>query len=292
MTGALWAAASGIGFGLFQGLNRRAVRDIGDPYASTFLQLAVAAAVLVGVTFAAGEQTAVGDASAWGIAAFALAGIVHFLGGWTFLNISQVRIGAARTSPLLTTAPVFGVAAAAIVYQQFPSSIALLTMVPMVAGAYLVSTRTRAVDVGWRESLPGLATALMWGVSPVLTVEGLKTLHSPLAGVTIGMVAAVCAYGVALVWRGTGLELGAIARDALTLKVAAAVLVAIATWWRWLALDHTTVAVVLALNLLSVPVVLFVAPLLVGRHVEHVTARVVLGAALVVAGALALILVG
>jgi hypothetical protein len=42
----LWAAASGIGFGLFQGLNRRAVRDIGDPYASTFLQLAVAAAVL------------------------------------------------------------------------------------------------------------------------------------------------------------------------------------------------------------------------------------------------------
>ena len=69
-------------------------------------------------------------------------------------------------------------------------------------------------------------------------------------------------------------------------------MVAVATWWRWLALDHATVAVVLALNLLSVPVVLFVAPLLVGRHLEHVTARVVLGAALVVGGALALILVG
>jgi drug/metabolite transporter (DMT)-like permease len=292
VTGALWAAASGIGFGLFQGLNRRAIRDIGDPYASTFLQLAVAAAVLVAVTFAAGEETAVRDASTWGITAFALAGIVHFLGGWTFLNISQGRIGAARTSPLLTTAPIFGAVAAAIVYQQSPSSLALLAMVPMVAGAYLVSTRSRMAELGWHDSLPGLATALMWGVSPILTVEGLKTLHSPLAGVTIGMLAAVMAYGLALIWRGSGFQLGAIARDALTIKVLAAVLVAVATWWRWLALDNATVAVVLALNLLSVPVVLFVAPLLVGRHVEHVTARVVLGAALVVGGALALILVG
>lgn len=291
MTGALWAAASGIGFGLFQGLNRRAVRDIGDPYASTFLQLGVAAAVLLGLTFATGEETAVRDASAWGLAAFALAGIVHFLGGWTFLNISQVRIGAARTSPLLTTAPIFGIAAAAIVYKQLPSSVALLAMVPMVAGAYLVSTRSRAAEVAWRDSLPGLATALMWGVSPILTVEGLKTLHSPLAGVTIGMLAAVGAYGLALVWRGTGLQVRTIAGDALTFKIVAAVLVAVATWWRWLALDDATVAVVLALNLLSVPVVLFVAPLLVGRHLEHVTARVALGAALVVGGALALILV-
>lgn len=292
MTGALWAAASGIGFGLFQGLNRRAVRDIGDPYASTFVQLAVAAAVLLGVTFATGEEAAVREASGWGIAAFALAGIVHFLGGWTFLNISQLRIGAARTSPLIITAPVFGAAAAAIVYQQLPSSVALLAMVPMVAGAYLVSTRPVGVEVGWRDALPGIAAAFMWGVSPVLTVEGLKTLHSPLAGVTIGMLAAVGAYGIALAWRGTGLQLRAIAGGALTLKIGAAVLVAVATWWRWLALDHTTVAVVLALNLLSVPVVLFVAPLLVGRHVEHVTVRVVLGSALVVAGALALIVVG
>ena len=47
MTAALWAAASGIGFGLFQSLNRRAVRDIEDPYVSTFLNIAIAAAALV-----------------------------------------------------------------------------------------------------------------------------------------------------------------------------------------------------------------------------------------------------
>ncbi|HEX8854048.1 MAG TPA: DMT family transporter [Thermoleophilaceae bacterium] len=292
MTGALWAAASGIGFGLFQGLNRRAVRDIEDPYASTFIQLSIAALVLVSVTLLSGEQSAVRHASAWGVTAFALAGIVHFLGGWTFLNISQQRIGAARSSPLLTVAPIFGVVIAAIVFQELPSALALLAMVPMVVGAYLVSSRSRGPEMDWTDALPGLATALMWGSSPVLTVEGLKTLHSPLAGVSIGMLAAVAAYGLALAWRGAGLRLATTSRGALNFKVAAAVLVAIATWWRWLALDDASVGVVLALSLLSVPVVLFVAPLLVGRHLEHVTARVWVGSALVVGGALALIAVG
>ncbi|MDP9294754.1 MAG: hypothetical protein M3O90_10100, partial [Actinomycetota bacterium] len=58
-----------------------------------------------------------------------------------------------------------------------------------------------------------------------------------------------------------------------------------------LALDDETVGVVLALNLVSVPIVLFLAPLMVGRHLEHVTWRVWAGAVLVVAGSLALIAV-
>ena len=49
---------------------------------------------------------------------------------------------------------------------------------------------------------------------------------------------------------------------------------------------------VLALGLLSVPVVLFLAPLMVGSHLEHVTARVWAGSALVLGGALTLIAVG
>ena len=69
-------------------------------------------------------------------------------------------------------------------------------------------------------------------------------------------------------------------------------LVAFATWWRWIAVDGTDVAVVLALGLASVPVVLFVSPLIVGRHIERVTRRVWIGAGLVVGGALALIAIG
>ena len=57
-----------------------------------------------------------------------------------------------------------------------------------------------------------------------------------------------------------------------------------------MALDDASVGAVLALQLLSVPVVLVAAPLISGRHVEIVTAKIWAGAALVIVGSLLLIL--
>lgn len=290
MTAALWAVASGVGFGLFQSLNRRALVDIEDPYVSTFINLVIAALALFAMSLATEDLTQLFDAGAWPLIAFAAAGVVHFLLGWTFLNLSQRRIGAARTSPLLTMAPLFALVVAAITLGQLPGALALMAIVPMVLGAYLVAgggEEARGAD-----ALPGLACAFMWAVSPVFTIEGLEGLDSPLLGVTLGMVASVAAYGVFLVGRGKSLRATVIARDALAFKVLAGVLVALATWWRWLAIDGTDVAVVLALALVSVPIVLFLSPLLVGRHLERVTRKVWIGAALVVAGALTLIATG
>ena len=289
MTAALWAAASGIGFGLFQSLNRRAVRDIEDPYVSTFLNISIAAAALILLAVVTEDVSRVWEADGWAVAAFATAGIVHFLLGWTFLNISQRRIGASRTSPLLTMSPVFALAVAAFTVGQIPSWLAFAAIVPMVGGAYLVAgggSEARGAD-----ALPGLACALMWGVSPVLTVRGLDGLDSPLLGVAIGLLAAVAAYGGFLLARRGGPRAPVIAFDALAFKVIAGVLVALATWWRWIAIDGADVAVVVSLGLLSVPVVLFLSPLLVGKHLERVTPRVWAGAGLVVGGALALIAV-
>jgi drug/metabolite transporter (DMT)-like permease len=287
VTGALWAAASGIGFGLFQSLNRRALRDIEDPFVSTFVQLAVAAAVLGAVCVASGEASGLSDAPLDAVAAFAASGIVHFLLGWTFLNLSQKRIGAARTSPLLTFAPLFGLPVAAVWVGDEPQAAELVAIVPMVAGAWLVAGggRVRITD-----SVFGLGCALMWAISPVFAVHGFDGIPSPLLGVSIGLVAAAVAYAVALAVRGSGL--GAISRGALSLKLVAALLVAFATWWRWIALEDAPVGVVLALGLLSVPVVLFLAPLVVGAHLEQVTARIWAGSLLVVGGALTLIAVG
>jgi uncharacterized membrane protein len=290
VTAALWAVASGVGFGLFQSLNRRALVDIEDPYVSTFINLVIAAVALLAVAVATEDLSQLGDARAWPLIAFAAAGVVHFLLGWTFLNLSQRRIGAARTSPLLTMAPLFALVVAAIMLGQLPGALALLAIVPMVFGAYLVSgggDEARGAD-----ALPGLACALMWAVSPVFTVEGLEGLDSPLLGVTLGMVASVAAYGLFLAGRGTSLRGAVVAREALAFKALAGVLVALATWWRWLAIDGADVAVVLSLALVSVPIVLFLSPLLVGRHLERVTRKVWLGAALVVAGALTLIATG
>jgi len=290
VTGVLWAAASGIGFGLFQSVNVRAVRQLDDVYVSTFLQLLVAAAVLLVACIVAGELPLLSDASAWAWISFALAGAIHFFLGWTLLNASQDRIGAARTSPLLTTTPLFGVAIAAVTLGQLPGAAALAGIAVTVAGALVITDPRSESGIRWQDSIPGLATAFLWALSPVFTVEGLDELDSPLLGVTIGMVFSVLAYALPLAAaqgeRRSALDLP---REGVALKLVSGVLVALSIWGRWLALDLADVGVVLALNLIAVPTVLLLAPVIAGRHLEHVDARIWLGAGLVVAGTLILI---
>jgi drug/metabolite transporter (DMT)-like permease len=291
VSGAVLAAASGVGFGVFQAVNVRAMRSgRADPFASMFVQVTIAAVLLVAVTAASGDLLDAFDAPLWALADFALAGLVHFLGGWSLLNLSQKRIGAARTSPLLTTAPVFGVALALITPGQVPGAVTLGAIALMVAGAYVVAARGGLDAVGLSDALPGLGCAFMWALSPIFIVHGLDGFHSALAGLAVGLL--VCVAACALVYaigRGGQMTLAGVAGAGMSLKLLAGLLVALATWWRWAALEDVTVGAVLALSLLSVPVVLFLAPVIAGRHVENVTLGLWAGAGLVVSGALILV---
>ena len=292
-TGPVLAAVAGVGFGAFQTLNRKAVGGMSDAYLATFLQLVVAMVVLVAATAASGDFGALDDATAAGVAWFAAAGVVHFFVGWTLLNMSQMRIGAARTSPLLSTSPVWGAAIAAAWLGEVPRVVAWLGIAVVVAGALIVSLE-RVADAGWgvrwRDAAPGLLTALAWSLSPVFIKEGLHGLGSPLLGLTLGMGVALVAYAAVLPLRPRpeGAALGSWASVAL--KLVAGVLVGLSVWARWESLESATIAVVLALGLLSVPVVLVLSPVLMGRHVERVTLQVWAGALLVVGGGLLLIL--
>ena len=261
-------------------------------YASTFLQLLVAAAILAIAALATEDISELADASLWGLVAFALAGLVHFFVGWTTLNFSQARIGAARSSPLLSTAPVFGLVFAVIFTSEVPDAAALGGIALTIAGAYLISDPGGGRRARLRDSGFALATAAAWALSPILTVEGLEELDSPLLGVTLGMLAAAVAYGGLLAITRTPVRGAFASRDALNLKLLAGIVVAFATWGRWISLDDTDVGVVLALQLLSVPVVLVLAPIISGRHVEIVTAKIWAGAGLVIAGSLVLIALG
>ena len=289
MSGVLWATASGIGFGLFQSVNRRAIRGIEDPYVSTFLQLSVATAILVVASLLSEDLSQLGGASDEAIALFGLAGVIHFVLGWLFMNMSQARIGASRTAPLITLTPLFGVVLAALALGELPSAAAVAAMAPIVVGAWLLASRGSGHVAIERDSIFAFGTAFMWALSAVLTVEALSGLDSPLLGVTLGLLAATAALGGALVARGSLGAIRYIARNTLGLKMFAAVLVAFATWFRLLALDKTAVGVVLAVNLLAVPITLVLAPIMVGRHLEDANARVWLGGLLVVAGVLLLL---
>ena len=291
MSGAAWAALSGAGFGLFQALNARAVRDTASVYASTFLQLLVAAAILAIAALATEDISELADASLWGLVAFALAGLVHFFVGWTTRNFRQARFGAARSSPLISTAPVFGLVFAFIFTTEVPDAAALGGIALTIAGAYLISDPGGGRRARVRDSGFALATAAAWALSPILTVEGLEELDSPLLGVTLGMFAAALAYGAVLGITRTPIRGSLGAREALALKLGAGVVVALATWARWASLDDADVGVVLALQLVSVPVVLVLAPMISGKHLEVMTPKIWGGAAFVVAGSLLLIAV-
>jgi drug/metabolite transporter (DMT)-like permease len=289
VSGVLWATASGIGFGVFQSLNRKAIRGIEDPYVSTFLQLSVATGVLVIASLVSEDPGQLRDASGNAIALFAAAGIIHFVLGWLLLNISQARIGASRTAPLITLTPLFGLVLAVITLGELPSVTAFAAIVPIMLGAWIIASRSTGELAIERDSIFAFGTAFMWALSAVLTVQALDGLDSPLLGVTLGLLAATAALGGALIARGSLRAIRSIARNSLALKLSAAVLVAFATWFRLLALDETDVAVVLATNLVAVPITLVLAPVLVGRHLERADARVWAGGLLVVAGVLALI---
>ena len=290
MSGALLAAASGVGFGVFQSINGRALRGTDDSYASTFVQVGTAAMALAAVALAAGELDGVLEAPLWALGDFAFAGLLHFLAGWSLLNLSQHRIGAARTGPLLTTVPVFGVVIAALTIGQLPGAVTLLAIALMCAGAYLVAMRGGGATARAADALPALGCALMWALSPIFILRGLEGFDSPVAGLTVGLVVSVLAFAPALVlFRGAGPAWTAVKASAGTLKLIAGVLVAVATWSRWAALEDAAVGAVLALNLLSVPTVLFLAPIIAGRHVERVTLGLWTGAGLVISGGLVLV---
>jgi drug/metabolite transporter (DMT)-like permease len=290
MSGAVLAAASGVGFGVFQAVNVRALRPNEDPYASTFVQVVVAAVLLAAIALATGQLTGAIDAPLWALGAFTISGLLHFLAGWSLLNLSQQRVGAARTSPLLTTAPVFGAVVAFVTIGQLPGLVALAAMALMCAGAYVVASRGGIARIAPADAVAGLGCALMWSISPIFIARGLEGFDSPLAGLVIGLAVTVLAYAALyVVWRGAPEARRSIGYSITSLKLLAGVLVGVSTWWRWAALEDATVGAVLALNLLSVPIVLVLAPILAGRAKERVTAGLWAGAGMVVAGALLLV---
>jgi len=319
MSGALWGTLAGFGFGLFQSLNRRALQGM-EVMASSFLQLLLSTVVLVAIAAVAEDEGALARAPTGSLVAFGLAGFVHFFLGWTLLNLSQKRIGAARTGPLLATTPLFATAIAAVTLAEVPTAVTLAGVAITVWGVLVLSGEGPAavegaggeeegalevepaagrgegrvaVLAGGRLALaPALGTALCWAVSPVFIRAGLRGLPSPLLGVALSMVVASAAYGLVVALRRRSLGLRRIPRGSLAFKAVAGLLVGLSTWARWIALGRAPVAVVLAVNSVSVPTVMLLAPVLMGRHLERVTLRLWAGAALVVGGSLILILWG
>lgn len=138
MTGVWWAIVAGLAFGVFQSFNRRAGRHI-DSYLSTFVLLVVSAIVLAIVALLTEDLSLLRQAPLVAYIHFGIAGFIHFFLGWTFLALSQKRVGAARTGALIGTTPLFAFAVGLVFFGEVLSLPVVLGVLLVIAGVYLVS---------------------------------------------------------------------------------------------------------------------------------------------------------
>jgi drug/metabolite transporter (DMT)-like permease len=298
--GIMWALLSALGFALFQTANRRAGLGI-DVLFGTFLLILISALVLTGVALAVEGLTPLRQFSLFPLAIFSLAGLFHYAFGWTLLGLSQRELGAARAGALVGISPLFAVAIAWITLGEHLPSLALLGVAAIVAGVYLVSTDSRLKEfliMGLRISTQvstshlsrgiwwGLGAAVCWAIDPVFVRWGLRAFPFPLWGAALSLLACVGIYGGLLRIRRPARSSSP---HALGWQILAALLVALATWLKWLALQQVSVGIVLALGRLSVPLVVLLSPLIVGRSIERLTLRLGIGAGLITLGTFLLI---
>jgi drug/metabolite transporter (DMT)-like permease len=145
----------------------------------------------------------------------------------------------------------------------------------------------------------GVLTAACWASSPVFLRKGLELFPSPLWAVTLGLGAATVPY---LAWVAvlrppprarirTKKGAGAANHAALWFLVLAGVASAAGAVARTFAIDLAPIAVAVPLLQTTGLWTIILAPPLLGRHVERVTGKLVLGTVLMVAGA-TLVIVG
>ena len=282
MGGAAWALFAGVSFGIFQAVNRRANQLI-DPYRTTFALLLVAVVALSIISVATQDLTLIQSTPVYAFVAFGAAGVIHFFFGWTFLSLSQQQIGAANTGVVTAATPLIGSLLAALVLDEALGVIALGAIFLVSVGVILIARRTS--DSGQQLTFPwfALAASLAWGTSPLFIRWGLEGLSSPVVGVTIGLAAAAALYAVGLA-SGRAPTTPGTPPEVRRWILIGGILVAAAIAAQWTALDLVEVNVVVTLQQVATPVVVLVAPFIVGTAIERWTWRLILGMVCVIAG--------
>ncbi len=291
MSGVIYAIGAGIGFGIFQAVNRRVNREI-DAYSATFLVLLVGTATLLTWALPTQDLELLSAAPVVSYASFAAAGIIHFFFGWTFLALSQQRIGAAATGAVVAATPLVGTVLAAVVLGEGLTLMVLVGVLVVVGGVATLTAQRGDGRVVRSVPWSGLAAAISWGSSPIFIRWGLEGLPAPLIGVTIGLIAATVAYALGLGVSRRRKFTKSIPPGTLRWVLFAGLLVAMSIAFQWIAFDLIAIAVAITLMQLAVPTVISVAPFLVGGAVESLDRNMLLGASAVVTGSVIVVLAG
>ena len=130
---------SAISFGLFQTISRKASMNVNAFFHTFFLMIISTFFMIISTLMLEDIKHLTLYLTLQGIFYFAVAGIIHFVLGWTLLTVSQNRIGASRTSALVGTAPFFATLIGYLFFQEILSFHTILGIFLVVSGIYLVT---------------------------------------------------------------------------------------------------------------------------------------------------------
>ncbi len=137
--GILWALGSAVAFSITHVAVRRAVVHLGVAL-GTLLMLVVATVTIGSAALLIDQTTALAAATTAGLLYFAAAGLIHFVGGWSFMNASARLIGAARMSAATAASPLFAAILAVLAFNEDLNVLIASGVVLIAAGTYLIAT--------------------------------------------------------------------------------------------------------------------------------------------------------
>ena len=214
---------------------------------------------------------------------FIVAGIFAPAIGQTLGYIGIERIGVARSTPIVTSAPIFSSSFAVLFLGEVWTAQNVFGTLSVIIGVIILSSG-KASEGQWRklDILYPLVGAVAFGISTTLRKFGLSLLHIPLLGAAVTVGTAFFILLLLILWRG--------GRRALKFNP-------VSTRWLFGAAVVNTGAILSVFSALNVGKVVRVEPLIacnplltilwVGiflRQIERISARIVLGALFTVMG--------
>lgn len=214
---------------------------------------------------------------------FIVAGIFAPAIGQTLGYIGIERIGVARSTPIVNSAPIFSSSFAVLFLGEVWTAQNVFGTLSVIIGVIILSSG-KASEGQWRklDILYPLVGAVAFGISTTLRKFGLSLLHIPLLGAAVTVGTAFFILLLLILWRG--------GRRALKFNP-------VSTRWLFGAAVANTGAILSVFSALNVGKVVRVEPLIacnplltilwVGiflRQIERISARIVLGALFTVMG--------
>ena len=214
---------------------------------------------------------------------FIAAGVFAPAIGQTLGYIGIERIGVARSTPIVNSAPIFSSSFAVLFLGEVWTAQNILGTLSVIIGVIILSSG-KSSEREWRkiDILFPLVGAVAFGISTTLRKSGLSVLHVPLLGAAVTVGTAFCIILIVIRWRG--------GRQALKFNP-------VSTRWLFGAAVVNTGAILSVFSALNVGKVVRVEPLIacnplltilwVGiflRQIERISARIVLSALFTVMG--------